>query len=144
MPVLPQEGTTHVALRLDFSGNRGIDLDCDEHPPRRPRRHWLAADRCRALRSSRCRAPRLWTRFDRRHAYYSVNGDQVSRQFTLPQYMALPEAARFKLLDEVSVGRWVARTTDAYARRVFVDFESPGGKWIYRLRKWYLNFLRND
>ena len=38
------------------------------------------------------------TRFDRRNAYYSVNGDQVSRQFSLPQYMALPEAARFKLL----------------------------------------------
>ena len=84
------------------------------------------------------------TRFDRRHAYYSVNGDQVSRQFTLPRYMALPEAARFKLLDEVPVGRWVARTTDAYARRVFVDFERPGGEWIYRLRNWYLNFLRND
>ena len=81
------------------------------------------------------------TRFDRRHAYYSVDGDKLSRQFTYPQFKVLPDNVRRRLLLEKEIDQWQKRTVIEYGARLFAEHETRSGRLFYRLREAFLKFL---
>jgi len=80
-------------------------------------------------------------RFERSHAYYSIDGDKATFQFTYLQFMKLPDNVRTSLMHDAHVTAWRESEMHRHGVRMLGELFTKWGRLRCHLREWFFAFL---
>jgi len=80
-------------------------------------------------------------RFERSHAYYHIDGDRATLQFTYLQFMKLPDTVRTALMYDKRIVGWRKAEMERHGIRLVQEFRTRWGLLKYHLRDWFFAFF---
>ena len=80
-------------------------------------------------------------KFEEAGAYYNVDGDKATRQFTYHEFMKLPDHVRSALMYNKNITEWRKSEMERHGIRLVGEFQTRWGRLCYHAREWFLAFL---